>query len=98
MQRESLNKRQGSKAGKIRVRTGREKNVTASVECKREWGKENASSVLSAFGSKAIISDGLGVHKCIQYGQLPCFGRQYECRKVYKGFIATYEELFSKTR
>ncbi len=30
------------------------------------------SSVLSAFSSKASISDGMGVHKCIQYGQLAC--------------------------
>ncbi len=27
-----------------------------------------------------------GVHKCIRYGQLACFGRHYECWKVYKGF------------
>ncbi len=26
--------------------------------------------MLSAFSSKASISDGMGVHKCIQYGQL----------------------------
>ncbi len=31
-----------------------------------------------------------GVHKCIRYGQLACFGRHYECWKVYKGFRATY--------
>ncbi len=30
------------------------------------------------------------VHKCIRYGQFPCFGRHYECWKVYKGFRATY--------
>ncbi len=24
-----------------------------------------------------------GVHKCIRYGQLACFGRHYECWKVY---------------
>ncbi len=48
------------------------------------------SSVLSAFSSKASISDGMGVHKCIWYGQLACFGRQYECWKVYKGFRATH--------
>ncbi len=28
---------------------------------------------------KASISDGMGVHKCIWYGQLACFGRHYEC-------------------
>ncbi len=37
------------------------------------------SSVLSAFSSKASISDGMGVHKCIQYGQHSCFVRHYEC-------------------
>ncbi len=36
-------------------------------------------SALSAFSSKASISDGMGVHKSIQYGQLACFGRHYEC-------------------
>ncbi len=30
-----------------------------------------------------------GVHKCIQYGQLACFGKHYECWKEYKGFRAT---------
>ncbi len=34
-----------------------------------------------------------GVHKCIRYGQLACFGRHYECWKVYKGFKATYAPL-----
>ncbi len=34
-----------------------------------------------------------GVHKCIQYGQIACFGRNYECWKVYKGFRATYAPL-----
>ncbi len=34
--------------------------------------------MLSAFSSKASISDGMGVHKCIQYGELVCFGRHYE--------------------
>ncbi len=29
--------------------------------------------------SKASISDGMGEHKCIRYGQLACFGRHYEC-------------------
>ncbi len=49
--------------------------------------------VLSAFSSKASISDGMGVHKCIRYGQLACFGRHYECWKVCKGFRATYAPL-----
>ncbi len=53
----------------------------------------DSSSVLSAFSSKASISDGMGVHKCIRYGQLACFGRHYECWKVYKGFRATYAPL-----
>ncbi len=34
-----------------------------------------------------------GVHKCIRYGQLACFGRHFECWKVYKGFRATYAPL-----
>ncbi len=36
---------------------------------------------------------GMGVHKCIRYGQLACFGRHYECWEVYKGFRATYALL-----
>ncbi len=52
------------------------------------WAK--ASSMLSAFSSTASIFDGMGVHKCIRYGQLACFGRHYECWKVYKCFGATY--------
>ncbi len=51
------------------------------------------SSVSSEFSSKASISDGMGVHKCIRYGQLACFGRHYECWKVYKGFRATYAQV-----
>ncbi len=47
----------------------------------------------SALSSKASIVDGMEVHKCIQYGQLACFGRHYECWKVYKGFRATYAPL-----
>ncbi len=47
----------------------------------------------SAFRSKASISDGMGVHMCIRYGQLACFERHYECWKVYKGFRATYAPL-----
>ncbi len=35
----------------------------------------------------------LMVWGCIRYGQLPCFGRHYECWKVYKGFRATYAPL-----
>ncbi len=55
--------------------------------------EERPSSVSSAFSSKASISDGMGVHKCIRYGQLACFGRHYDCWKVYKGFRATYAPL-----
>ncbi len=55
----------------------------------------------SAFSLKASFSDGMGVHKCIRYGQLACFERHYECWKVYKGFRATYAPLqmtyFSRT-
>ncbi len=40
----------------------------------------------STFSSKASISDGMGVHKGIRYGQLACFGRHYECWKVYTFF------------
>ncbi len=32
---------------------------------------------LSAFSSKASISDSMGVHRCIWYEQLACFGRHY---------------------
>ncbi len=41
--------------------------------------EEEDLPVLSAFSSKASLSDGIGVHKCIRYGQLACFGRHYEC-------------------
>ncbi len=44
----------------------------------------STSSVSSAFSSKASISDGMRVHKCIRYEQHACFGRHYECWKVYK--------------
>ncbi len=40
--------------------------------------------MLSAFSSKSSISNGMGVHKWIRYGQLVYFGRHYECWKVYK--------------
>ncbi len=45
--------------------------------------RERPSSMLSAFSSKAIISDGMGVHMCIRYGKLACLGRHYECWNVY---------------
>ncbi len=68
--------------------------------CGKSWRPcPPGSSVLSAFISKASISDGMGVHKCIRYEQLACFGRHYECWKVnvsgfeYKGFRATYAPL-----
>ena len=47
----------------------------------------------STFSSKASISDGMRVHKGIRFGQLRCFGRNYECWKVYEGFRATYAPL-----
>ncbi len=46
--------------------------------CPPSWRGGRPSSVLSAFSSKASISDGMGVQKCIRYGQLECFGRHYE--------------------
>ncbi len=52
--------------------------------------KEEGDLPAFQFSSKASISDGMGVHKCIPYGQLACFGWHYECWKVYKGFRATY--------
>ncbi len=55
--------------------------------------RRETSSMLSALSSKSSISDGIGVHKCIRYGQLACFGRHYECWKVYKGFKAKYAPL-----
>ncbi len=47
--------------------------------CVRAKEEVDPSSMLSPFSSKARISDGMGVHKCISYGQLACFGRHYEC-------------------
>ncbi len=40
--------------------------------CPQGWPGGRPSSVLSAFSSKASISDGMGVHKFIRYGQLAC--------------------------
>ncbi len=37
-----------------------------------------------------------GVHKCIRYGQLACFGRHYECWKVYK--VLEHHMLLSRWR
>ncbi len=48
------------------------------------------SSMLSVFSSKASISYGMGVRNAYGNRQLECFGRHYECWKVYKGFRATY--------
>ncbi len=53
------------------------------LRAKEEGDCWKVSLLLSAFSSKASISDGMGVHKCIWYGQLACFGRHYECLKVY---------------
>ncbi len=33
---------------------------------------------LPAFSSKSSISDGMGVRKCIRFGQVACFGKHYE--------------------
>ncbi len=35
----------------------------------------------------------MGVHKCIKYAQLACFGSHYECWKVNKAFRVTYAPL-----
>ncbi len=56
--------------------------------CPPGWRGGRPSSMSSVVSSKASISDFMGVHKCIRYGQLACFGRHYECWKVYKGFRA----------
>ncbi len=61
--------------------------------CPPGWRGGRPYSMLSAFSSKSSISDGMGVHKCIRYGQLACFGKHYDCWKVYKGFRATYAPL-----
>ncbi len=63
------------------------------MPCPPGWRGGRPFSVLSGFSSKASISDGMVVHKCIHYGQLTYFGRHYECWKVYKGFRATYAPL-----
>ncbi len=60
---------------------------------RRIRGGGRPCSVLSAFSSKVSISEGMGVHKCILYGQLACFGGRYECWKVYQRFRATYAPL-----
>ncbi len=62
---------------------------TVSSELKK---RETLQCVIS-ISSKASISDGMEVHKFIRYGQLACFGRHYECWKVYKVFRATYAPL-----
>ncbi len=56
------------------------------------WAKEVLLQRVISIQFKCI-SDGMGVHKCIRYGQLACFGRHYECWNVYKGFRATYAPL-----
>ncbi len=52
-------------------------DITDGVSSGLKRGR--SSSVLSAFSSKASISDGMGVHKCIWYGKLAYFRRHYEC-------------------
>ncbi len=61
--------------------------------CPPAWRGGRPSSVSSAFSSKASISDGTGVYKCIQYDQLSCFRRHNECWNVNKGIRATYAPL-----
>ncbi len=87
----------------LKLTVSKWKSILWSVQiwhsCWNSWmschpGKRGRpSSVLSAFSSKLSISDCMGVHKCIRYGQLACFGRHYECWKVYKGFRTTYAPL-----
>ncbi len=36
----------------------------------------------------------LGVHKCIRYGQLTCFGRHYECWKVYSNICSPPDDVY----
>ncbi len=49
--------------------------------------------MLSTFSSKASISDGMGVHKCIRYGQLACFGRHYESRRrLFQGRPCVFQQ------
>ncbi len=40
--------------------------------------RETFQRVISVQFISASISDGIGVQKCIWYGQLACFGRHYE--------------------
>ncbi len=47
--------------------------------CRVLRAKGRPSNMFLAFSSNRVISDGMGVHKCIRYGQLACFGRHYEC-------------------
>ncbi len=57
--------------------------ITDAVSSGLKKGGGRPSSMSSAFSSKASISDSMGVHTCTQYGQLACFGRHYECWKLY---------------
>ncbi len=50
--------------------------------------------MLPAFSSKASISDGMGVHKCIRYWQLACFGRHYESEHVSGVERGAYRSYF----
>ncbi len=40
--------------------------------------------MLSAFSSKASISDGMGMHKCIRYGQLACLEGTMNAKRYIK--------------
>lgn len=59
------------------------------------WAKAHLKCTISKWNSVfwSDESDGMMVHKCIQYGQLACFGRLCECLKVYKGYRTTYAAL-----
>ncbi len=59
------------------------------IQCPPGQRGRRPCSVLLAFSLKASNSDVMGVNKYIRYGQLACFGRHYECWKVY-----SYAERF----
>ncbi len=72
------------------VHTARVKSGTPCLRAKEEG---ELSSVSSVFSSKAQHLWWYGVHMCICYGQLACFGRHYVCWRVYKGFRVIYAPL-----
>ncbi len=50
-----------------------------------------------SFSSKASISDGMGVHKCIRYGQLACFGRYIKVLKQHMLLQGADDVYYSRT-